>query len=144
MHCAHSDYRVCAAFVAAVNQHTGGLLKYCGTSPGDTMASAFDELCRPQQRQGLSVEVRAALCRRQAGLCADCGDELKGVGSYEVDHRVPLCFGGSNDSSNLAAACGACHARKSYHENINVVDRCRTTQFLERPTSYLYVVPWAA
>ena len=68
--------------------HRGGSLKYCGARPGATKASAFEELCRPQRRQELPTEIREALCHQQAGLCADCGDELKGVGSYEIDHRV--------------------------------------------------------
>ncbi|MCP3886152.1 MAG: HNH endonuclease, partial [Propionibacteriaceae bacterium] len=64
----------------------------------------------------LSREDRVALAARQEWQCADCFDDLK---VFEVDHRVPLSFGGSNDLDNLAVVCRSCHAQKSYHENVS-------------------------
>ena len=38
------------------------------------------------------------------------------MGPFEVDHRVPLSRGGTNDFDNLACACVSCNTQKaSYH-----------------------------
>ncbi len=47
---------------------------------------------------------------RQGGRCWWCQCELNGT--YEVDHRVPLSRGGSNDPSNLVVSCMSCNRRK--------------------------------
>jgi 5-methylcytosine-specific restriction endonuclease McrA len=38
--------------------------------------------------------------------------------TYEVDHRVALFNGGSNDESNLVALCPHCHRKKTVDERI--------------------------
>lgn len=35
---------------------------------------------------------------------------------FEVDHFIPLSKGGTNDLENLALACRACNAYKSFHQ----------------------------
>lgn len=45
----------------------------------------------------------------QGGRCWYC---LKKVEKLEVEHRIPLSRGGSNDPSNLVMACGSCNKRK--------------------------------
>jgi 5-methylcytosine-specific restriction endonuclease McrA len=35
---------------------------------------------------------------------------------YEIDHKIPLVQGGSNEESNLQALCPNCHRRKTMHE----------------------------
>lgn len=36
-----------------------------------------------------------------------------GPGAYEVDHKVPVSRGGTDDDTNLAAAHRLCHRRKT-------------------------------
>jgi len=46
--------------------------------------------------------------------CACCNimvDQL-----YQIDHIVPLCFGGSNHKSNLQLLCYTCHGKKTWAE----------------------------
>ena len=138
IHCIHSDHAVCGAFVDLVNKQTDGSLLYSGQSPGATMATAFEELTRPTKRVELSQELRAQIVQRQQGLCADCGDELK---APELDHRTPLCFGGSNEPENLAALCKACHAQKSYFESVGTVeDRNPLVSRFNRETHRLFAM----
>lgn len=50
------------------------------------------------------------LRERQDDLCAYCGDELKGSG--ELDHRISLINGGTNNIINLAWSCRTCNRDK--------------------------------
>lgn len=45
--------------------------------------------------------------------CAYCKTELT-METATVDHRIPLCRGGSNWPANLAPACRSCNSRKSH------------------------------
>lgn len=47
----------------------------------------------------------------QKGRCWWCKRRLDKAG-YEIDHRVALARGGSNDPSNLVAACPSCNRKK--------------------------------
>jgi hypothetical protein len=111
----HPEHKACAAFVELTNTEIGGALLYAGETPGSIMNKAFEEEMRPTKRQAIPPQVREELQASQQGLCVECGDER--VDDYEVDHRIPLRFGGGNDFTNLAAVCCHCHASKTSHEN---------------------------
>lgn len=50
-----------------------------------------------------------ALFDSQEGLCYYCKEKLP---PYHVEHKVPLCRGGSNYKENLCLACPPCNHRK--------------------------------
>ena len=60
-------------------------------------------------------KIRRRILRRDT-LCIDCLVLGYTIASSEVDHRVPLFKGGSNDDDNLAGVCHDCHTRKSAEE----------------------------
>ena len=118
IHRVHEEHNVCKAFANLANARTGGSLVYSGESPGAIMHRAFEELTKPTKREEIPAEIREGLVASQNGLCADCGDELRTTArAFEIDHRVPLRFGGGNSAANLAAICGHCHAQKTPFEN---------------------------
>lgn len=51
--------------------------------------------------------IRKRILRRDGGKCRYCGRPAD-----EVDHVVPIARGGSDDDSNLVAACGKCNREK--------------------------------
>ena len=61
-------------------------------------------------------DLRKALCDSQDGRCFYCSTEIshysKRATSCDIDHRVPKSRGGSDDESNLVAACRACNRGK--------------------------------
>ncbi len=137
VHCVPRDFQMCAAFVERFNKATGKSLKYCGESPGAIMAGAFEELSRPNKRKEMTQELRQRVFDLQRGLCADCGDTLH---KFQIDHRVPLCFGGDDEFHNMAAVCPPCHAQKSYGEVMsNVEDGNPLTSRFNRETFELFV-----
>ncbi len=60
----------------------------------------------------MTQEMRQRVHDVQGGRCADCGDELE---KFQVDHRVPLCFGGCDEFENLAAVCVPCYPLSLRH-----------------------------
>lgn len=48
--------------------------------------------------------------------CGQCGKKL--THTFEVDHKVRLEYGGSNDPTNLVALCRECHGQKTAMENM--------------------------
>ena len=49
----------------------------------------------------------------KCGHCRETMDE-----SYEVDHKLALYRGGTNDLSNLIALCRNCHGKKTMNERL--------------------------
>lgn len=63
--------------------------------------------------------IRDRIMRRDAGLCQVCKEAGRLSVAAQVDHKVPLFMGGSNDDSNLQAICDPCHTAKSAQEATN-------------------------
>lgn len=68
------------------------------------------------KRRASEGEFRASdvkgLMRIQRGQCACCASTLSRT-SFEVDHIIPICRGGTNFIGNLQLLCPACNRRKS-------------------------------
>jgi len=62
---------------------------------------------------GLMKKRVAASQSWKCGTCSSILDE-----TYEVDHRLALFNGGSNDMSNLVALCPGCHRKKTVEERL--------------------------
>lgn len=60
--------------------------------------------------------IRLEFLRRHP-LCAECGRAGRTVPATDVDHRVPLRRGGTNDPANLQALCHEHHSRKTARED---------------------------
>lgn len=48
--------------------------------------------------------------------CGQCGNKL--THTFEIDHKVRLEYGGSNEPTNLVALCRECHGQKTAMENM--------------------------
>lgn len=57
-------------------------------------------------------KVRAAIFLRAKGSCEACGAKLK-VGEGEVDHILPVVFGGEPTLENGRLLCRVCHKAKT-------------------------------
>lgn len=87
------------AFVLAL----AGLGALALTSGSDTEASRL---------RSLSWEdLRRAIFRRDGYTCAYCGHRGTSA-TLEVDHRVPVSRGGTDDPENLTTACWECNREK--------------------------------
>lgn len=60
----------------------------------------------------VSKRLRYEILRRDDHACRYCGAKAPDV-PLTVDHVVPTALGGSDEPSNLVAACGACNSGKT-------------------------------
>lgn len=65
-------------------------------------------------RRGAMNELRIAkIYARYGGHCASCGRKLTAGEDYEIDHKIALANGGSDDDDNLQLLCAGCHILKT-------------------------------
>jgi 5-methylcytosine-specific restriction endonuclease McrA len=67
-----------------------------GAEPSRLSDSTLDEICAPyySSHQRMPLNVSQAIKRRML-------PPNRYIDEYELDHIIPLCLGGSNNSSNL-------------------------------------------
>lgn len=71
------------------------------------------------KRKQFPQVIRNSVCSRQNWTCRCC-KELLGE-CIIIDHMLPLCFGGSNDISNLQALCPQCDKFKTGYLDYKVI-----------------------
>lgn len=62
-------------------------------------------------RREIPAPIQARILERQGWRCAYCPADLHTSG-YHIDHKKPLCKGGTHHPNNLCAACPECNQRK--------------------------------
>lgn len=86
-----------------------------------------DNLNTPQQKRmmtsgkagtkrSVSETKKKFVASQQGWKCGKCDKQL--TAWFEVDHKVRLEYGGSNEVSNLVALCRECHGEKTTMENL--------------------------
>lgn len=69
-----------------------------------------------KEKRNVSGLMKKKVAASQQWKCGNCKETLDET--YEVDHRVGLFAGGSNDESNLVALCPHCHRKKTVEERL--------------------------
>ena len=67
-------------------------------------------------KRSVSETKKKFVASGQNWKCGDCGNQL--TAWFEVDHKVRLDYGGSNEVNNLVALCRECHGKKTTIENL--------------------------
>lgn len=67
-------------------------------------------------KRSVSETKKKYVAFNQDWSCGSCGTKLNHT--FEVDHKIRLEHGGSNDPSNLVALCRECHGKKTASENM--------------------------
>jgi len=67
-------------------------------------------------KRSVSETKKKFVASSQNWKCGDCEEQLSAW--YEVDHKIRLEYGGSNNIDNLVALCRDCHGRKTTIENL--------------------------
>lgn len=62
-------------------------------------------------KRSVSETKKKYVSAQQGWKCGHCHQQLSST--YEVDHKIPLYKGGSNDISNLITLCANCHRNKT-------------------------------
>ena len=73
-------------------------------------------LTKTKTKRSVSETKKKYVAANQNWCCKHCTKQLSAW--FEVDHKVKLEYGGSNDVSNLEALCRECHGKKTALENL--------------------------
>jgi 5-methylcytosine-specific restriction endonuclease McrA len=68
------------------------------------------------EKRNVTGLTKKKVAASQSWKCGNCNQTLDET--YEVDHRLALYKGGSNDISNLVALCPHCHRKKTVDERL--------------------------
>ena len=60
-------------------------------------------------RHAIRASIKREVLKTHCDVCALCG----GNGPLELDHKLPVALGGTNDAENLWPLCKKCHRRKT-------------------------------
>ena len=71
---------------------------------------------RQATKRSVSETKKKYVASQQDWKCGHCGHKL--THTFEIDHRVRLEYGGSNEVDNLVALCRNCHGNKTAQENM--------------------------
>ena len=74
---------------------------------GKDMKYAYHDI-KPTKRKHIPKAIREAVFKRDNYCCVKCGSTK----NLEVDHKVPLANGGTNEMANLQTLCQDCNRRK--------------------------------
>jgi hypothetical protein len=69
-----------------------------------------------REKRNVTGLMKKKVAAGQSWKCGHCSATLDET--YEVDHKLALFNGGSNDMSNLIALCPGCHRKKTVDERI--------------------------
>ena len=90
-------------------------LNYGTTQSNDKNTNKLFQSSKTSKRS-VSETKKKWVASNQNWTCGDCKNKLPAW--FEVDHKIRLDQGGSNDIDNLVALCRNCHGKKTSMENI--------------------------
>lgn len=77
-------------------------------------------------RKPRSTKERARLFKLRGGLCYLCGGAINGTKeAWEVEHRIALSLGGSDEDENLELAHAKCHKVKTAQDATHTAEAKR-------------------
>lgn len=65
------------------------------------------------KRGSMTAQRRARIFEAGGGRCAGCGRKLGPADDWDIDHRIAIENGGSDEDSNLHVLCDWCHDVKT-------------------------------
>ena len=109
----YTFYKSPKDFINSLDFIKGFMLKRSGGIKHQ-MARIYDG--KPKEQRNVTMLMKKKIASDQQWRCGHCLNLLDE--SYEVDHKLALFLGGSNDQSNLIALCRNCHGKKTASENM--------------------------
>lgn len=67
-------------------------------------------------KRSVSETKKKFVASQQQWKCGNCNNQLNHT--FEIDHKIRLEYGGTNDINNLIALCRNCHGEKTARENM--------------------------
>lgn len=64
-------------------------------------------------RKIIPTRLRFLILQRDNFACVICGSKAKDGVKLEIDHKIPVALGGTNEATNLFTLCNICNSGKS-------------------------------
>jgi hypothetical protein len=102
-----------------------------GASAGGSFMSSMNQTMGPQEtnferrmmqsggkatKRSVSETKKKYVASNQNWVCGKCSKQLNHT--FEIDHKIRLEYGGTNEVDNLIALCRNCHGEKTAMENM--------------------------
>ena len=78
-----------------------------------TKLKKFTAVPRQPSRHAISKQLRFEVLKRDGFRCRLCGAVASQNTQLQLDHKIPVSRGGTNDPANLQTLCQACNLGKS-------------------------------
>lgn len=105
------DFLTVEAAVDQKNRTPGKCRGYYHVDIDIDVSEANKSECKLSKRKKFSSETREKVYKKTEGHCYLCGDFVD-YNSFEIEHKVPLSKGGTNDFENLFCSCHTCNMIK--------------------------------
>lgn len=93
------------------------------------------------KRKSFSVEERKQIYKKTQGHCYLCGDFVD-FDAFEVEHKIPLGKGGTNDFDNLFPSCHCCNQIKHDIYPADFMERITKIFIYQMEKKYQGVFKW--
>jgi hypothetical protein len=94
----------------------GGMNMYGVSQQQQHQVNRLMESGKTGTKRSVSETKKKFVASQQGWKCGHCQKQLPAW--FEVDHKIRLEYGGSNNVDNLVALCRDCHGRKTAMENL--------------------------
>jgi hypothetical protein len=87
---------------------------------------------------------RRLVLEKQENKCSGVDCKLTSMSGhpYDIDHKIPIQFGGSDESNNLQALCTECHRNKTdFERTLKTILENGGSQSVVFPDSWPHIIP---
>jgi hypothetical protein len=99
------------------------IIDFTSTQKDDSFMIDMNKTLSPQSfntpkpvKRSVSETKKKFVASQQQWKCGNCKNQLNHT--FEIDHKIRLEYGGTNDINNLIALCRNCHGEKTARENM--------------------------
>lgn len=85
-------------------------------------------------RVGINNKLRYAILQRDNSKCRRCGKTIEDNVKLEIDHKIPVEWGGDNNADNLWTLCNECNGGKKHF--FSDFDQKIMTEVLKESSGY--------
>jgi 5-methylcytosine-specific restriction endonuclease McrA len=96
---------------SSISKAVGNIKTVRGTEERSILSSAPVSAPVATTKRSVSETKKKYVASSQAWHCGECKQLLNHT--FEIDHRIALINGGTNDTHNLVALCPMCHREKT-------------------------------
>jgi 5-methylcytosine-specific restriction endonuclease McrA len=87
-----------------------------------------------KKRSSINNKLRYAILQRDNSQCQRCGKTIQDNIKLEIDHKIPVDWGGTNDPDNLWTLCNICNGgKKHFYQDF---DKKIMTEVLKEKSGY--------